>query len=232
MGCILGSQSFASFQSIGSLTCIGTQFIGNSSAFFNLNAYSTLDFYGCEFVGSTTAMFGVSCRADSYASVKVLFRGGSVQQVLIINQPSNFIIEQDGLVDINTGYNRPNKRNSVYATGSSGGTFAGGTYYDFIPAGTLEEGVYLISFTWNHNGAGVPYIVRASAIVNIVSQTTLTAPGVDISCSFAEYSIGSGNNMVFRLVNANGPTAKVQFKSSTALASPGTYLWTATKMTY
>jgi hypothetical protein len=234
MGCVLSSESFASFQSVGSLTCTATQFIGSSTAFFNLNALSTLDFYGCQWVGSTTTMFGVSCRSDSYATVKVLFRGGSVYNALNINQPTGFIIEQSGLMNLDTGLNKPNKMSSIYASGENSGTFNSGTFYDFIAANTLEEGTYIIEWYWNHNTSGQPYIIRASALMSVLAIDSGVSTGVSIPTNIATYFTDEGGTIVYRLVGTSSGQ-KVQFcwthgAYSTNLNSPGSYTWKAVKI--
>lgn len=235
LGGVLKSESFANFQSVHALKCTATQFISNgTTSYFNLNAYSVLDFDSCQWVGTATNMFGVNCRKDSYAKVKVLFRGGSLPDFLAVNQPAGFIIEQDGLIDENTGYNRPNKKSSVYAQGTLSANYISGTFYDLIPASTLEEGTYLIELHWNHNGAGQPFIIKASAIVPVLDQDSGAVAGPALAANTSTYFTNDGGVVSFRLVGT-GAGQKVQFRwvagaFSGNLNNPGVINWKAVKI--
>ena len=139
-------------------------------------------------------------------------------------------------MDDNTGFNRPNKRSSIYAMNAASGNYNSGTYYDLIPSGTLEEGTYLIDWSWNHNGAGQPYLLHGSAIVSILAADEgAGANGPDIACNLNSFFTGDGQSLAFRL-QGTGSGPKVQWKwtggtnSGTTLQSPGYYIWKAVKL--
>lgn len=235
LNAVLKSESFDPYQSVRALKVMSTQFISNaSSAYFNLNAYSTLDFDGCQWVGTTATMFGAQSRSDSYADVKAMFRGGSLPDFLNINQPSGFVIEQSGLMDENTGYNRPNKVSNIYGQGGLAGTYTSGTWYDLIPAASLEEGTYLIEFYWNHNGAGQPFIIRASATISVLDADSGPASSAAIPTNTTTYFTNDGGTIHYRLTGT-GSGQKVEFRWTNGsfsgnLNAPGDIKWKAIKL--
>ena len=126
---VMWSESFASFQSIHSLVCEATQFIGTGTYYFDLNSYSTLDFFGCQFIGTCPTLFGTNCRADNFATIKVMFRGGSAPGVLTLNTPSGYAIESSGFINDTTGYEFIKNYSGTFSPIVKGVTTAGTATY-------------------------------------------------------------------------------------------------------
>lgn len=231
----LWSESFAPYQSVRSLICDSTQFIGGDkgTCFFDLNMYSGAIFNGCQFIDSNAmTMWGSNSRSDSYATVKNLFNRGSMGTNCARNTPGRYLNEYDGFMNDVTGTYFSDERHAVFASGGNSGTFAANIWYDLIAAGQLTQGTYVISMDWTQNGPGKPGLFHASTLMAIPATTHAAATaGPAVPAILGEHAPGAGTTLAFRIASAGDRSMpKVQFMCNTSLLAPGSFYWKASKI--
>lgn len=234
------SESFASFQSVHSLT-IGpaTQVIttatNSTAGVMDLNVLSGMEFIGVEWIslGGTTPMWGPNCRRDSFQNAFASFRGGSYSNDKItLNEPAQFDIEYKGLMQKTTGYAWRNSTKNYFLSGGNAVVVAANTFTPLIPSGSMVAGTYLLTLQWNGNGAGTPFSFQASAVISCTAATEASpSSGASIAANIAEFRPGSLTTVAFRLIaTGDGGTPRVDFRCSLALAAPGIITWQLTKL--
>lgn len=233
------NASFASGNSVHSLTIgPGAQIItsadNSSSGVLDVSVYSSIVFAGVEFIslGGNIPMWGPNTRADAVQPTAIKFNGGSYSNMITMAEPTNFFISYDGLINKFTQAAYRNSTKNYYARGGNSANFAAATYYELIPQNSLIEGVYILTFKWDHAGAGSPFIVTATALITSPSLSNgIAGKGSDIIASVGEFRPDLQTQIKFRMfAGTDTGTLGVEWWCSRALPSPGAYVYTLTKV--
>lgn len=233
------SESFTSGNSIHSLTIgpgaqIITSATNSSSGVFDVNLYSSINFEGCEFIslGGNIQMWGPNTRPDAVQPATIKFDGGSYSNMVSMAEPGGFDISYEGFINKLTQVAYRNSSKNYFARGGNSTNFAANTWYELIPQGVMIEGTYLLTFKWDHAGAGAPFIVTATAMISSAGISSgVAGQGPDIVATVGEFRPGLLTQVKFRMsATTDTGSVGVQWWCNTALPSPGAFNWTLTKL--
>lgn len=231
--CQIWSQSFASFQSAGSLIINNTQFIssGALTSHLNVNAYSTIELNGCQFNGATANLLGASSRSDSFATVFVKINGGSTSGPVTLNTPTGFAVQAEGFINALTGFHITKIWEGTFTPTVIGTTSAGTCTYSVQTGkwwrfGNLVK--FNISIAWTvHTGTGelrilgIPYSNVGPAEGAVIAVNGNTFVGVVPSCVMGSNYFGFNEASTGAVLPGTGATA---IPATGLLAISGTFI--------